>query len=125
LLDHPSGTFPRATCNILSASVNRMEAAAKVNWNDDRIDRFAEQVDHRFERVDERFDTVDRRLERLETQVDERFERFEAQVDKRFDKVDARFEHLHERLEKRFDLLTYAMIVTLAGFLAAFASTHL
>jgi hypothetical protein len=70
-----------------------MEAAAKLNWNDDRFDRF------------------------------------EAKFDERLDKVDARFEHLHERLEKRFDLLTYAMIVTLAGFLAAFAglfaSTHL
>ena len=77
-----------------------MEAAAKVNWNDDRIDRFAEQVDRRFDKVDERFD-----------------------------KVDARFEYLHERLEKRFDFLTHALIVTLAGFLAAFvglfASMHL
>jgi hypothetical protein len=88
-----------------------MEAAAKVNWNDDRIDRFVEQVDERFDRVDQRID------------------RFEAQVDKRFDRVDARFEYLHERLEKRFDFLTYALIVTLAGFLVAFvglfASTNL
>jgi hypothetical protein len=29
-----------------------METAAKVNWNDGRIDRFAEQVDRRFDKVD-------------------------------------------------------------------------
>lgn len=89
-----------------------------MNWNDDRIDRFTEQVDARFDRVDQRFD-------RFEAQVDKRFEK----VDERFDKVDARFEYLHERLEKRFDFLTHALIVTLASFLVAFiglfASTSL
>lgn len=73
---------------------------AKGNWNDDRLDHFAEQVDKRFEQVDKRFD------------------RFE-------ERVDARFDHL----ETRFDSLQHSMIITLAGFLAAFgglfASLHL
>ena len=68
-----------------------------VNWNDDRLDHFAEQVDQRFEQVDKRFD------------------KFESHVD-------ARFNHLEARFEKRFDALQHSMIVTLAGFLAAFAA---
>ena len=66
---------------------------AKVNWNDDRMDHFAQQVDKRFEQVDKRFD------------------RFEEHVDSRFN-----------RIEARFDSLQQAMIVTLAGILAAFAA---
>ena len=74
-----------------------MEQGKKGNWNDDRLDHFAAQVDKRFEQVDERFD------------------KFEAHVDTRFNR-------LEERFEKRFDTLQQAMIVTLAGFLAAFAA---
>ncbi|HEX3608709.1 MAG TPA: hypothetical protein VHU14_03425 [Solirubrobacterales bacterium] len=70
-----------------------MEEATKVNWNDDRIDRFAEQVDRRFDKVDERFDRVDERFERME-----------------------------ERMERRFDSLQHAMIITMGGFIAAFAA---
>jgi uncharacterized protein (DUF3084 family) len=77
---------------------------ATVNWNDDRLDHFAQQVDKRFEQVDKRFE-----------QVDERFDKFEEHVDARFNRLEARF-------EKRFDSLQHAMIVTMAGFLAAFAS---
>lgn len=66
-----------------------------MNWNDDRLDHFAEQVDKRFEQVDERFD------------------KFEEHVDARFNRLEARF-------EKRFDSLQNSMIVTLAGILAAF-----
>jgi hypothetical protein len=69
---------------------------AKVNWNDNRLDHFAAQVDKRFEQVDERFD------------------KFEEHVDTRFNR-------LEERFEKRFDALQHSMIVTMAGFLAAFA----
>lgn len=64
-----------------------------MNWNDDRMDHFAQQVDKRFEQVDKRFD------------------RFEEHVDGRFN-----------RIEARFDSLQQAMIVTLAGILAAFAA---
>jgi predicted nuclease with TOPRIM domain len=88
-----------------------MEAATKVNWNDDRIDRFAEQVDRRFERVDERFD-------RLEEHVDLRFK----QVDERFDKIESHVEARFNRLEDRFDLLQNSLIIALAGILAAFAA---
>lgn len=91
-------------CNILSVSVSDMEIAEKVNWNDDRLDHFAEQVDKRFEQVDKRFE-----------QVDERFDKFE-------DHVDARFNRLEERFEKRFDALQHSMIYSLAGILAAFAA---
>ena len=65
----------------------------KANWNDDRLGHFAGQVDKRFEQVDRRFD------------------KFEGHVDSRFN-----------RLKERFDSLQHAMIVTLAGFLAAFAA---
>lgn len=72
----------------------------KANWNDDRLDHFADQVDKRFEQVDRRFD------------------KFEGHVDACFN-----------RLEERFDSLQQAMIITLASFLAAFAglfvSVHL
>jgi len=84
-------------CNILSVNVSDVETAEKVNWNDDRLDRFAEQVDKRFEQVDERFD------------------KFEAHVD-------ARFNRLEDRFEKRFDALQHSMIYGLAGILAAFAA---
>ena len=70
---------------------------ATVNWNDDRLDHFAEQVDKRFEQVDKRFD------------------KFEEHVD-------VRFNRLEERFERRFDTLQNSMIVTLGGILAAFAA---
>ncbi len=83
----------------------------KVNWNDDRLDHFAEQVDRRFEQVDRRFDKVEDRIEAQGAHFD------------------ARFTHFEERIEKRFDALQQSMIITLAGFLAAFvglfASLHL
>lgn len=82
---------------MLSANVDDVETARTVNWNDDRLDHFAEQVDKRFEQVDERFD------------------KFEEHFD-------ARFNRLEERFEKRFDALQHSMIYTLAGILAAFAA---
>jgi len=33
-----------------------MERAEKVNWNDDRMDHFAEQVDKRFDRLEGRIE---------------------------------------------------------------------
>ncbi len=42
---------------------------------------------------------------------DDRLDHFAAQVDKRFEQVD-----------KRFDALQQAVIITLAGFFAAFAA---
>ena len=57
------------------------------------------------------FDHGDRQLER----IDSRFDKFEEHVDLRFNR-------LEERFEKRFDTLQNAMIVTLAGFLAAFGA---
>lgn len=76
---------------------------AKANWNDDRLDHFAEQVDKRFEQVDRRFDRVEER------------------IDAQGAHFDARFNHLEARFEKRFDSLQQAMIFTLASFLVAFA----
>jgi hypothetical protein len=84
---------------------------AKINWNDGRLDHFAAQVDKRFEQVDKRFDRVEERIGAQGAHFD------------------ARFNHLETRFEKRFDALQHAMIITLAGFLAAFgalfASIHL
>jgi DNA-binding Lrp family transcriptional regulator len=65
---------------------------ARANWNDDRLDRLAEQVDKRFEEVDRRFD-------RLEDRIVAQGEHFDA----------------------RFDALQQAMIITLASMLVAFA----
>jgi flagellar capping protein FliD len=70
---------------------------ARANWNDDRLDRFAEQVDKRFDRVEERIDAQGAHF-------------------------DARFNHLEERFEKRFDALQQSMILSLAGIIAAFGS---
>lgn len=69
---------------------------AKANWNDDRLDHFAEQVDRRFDKVEERIDAQGAHF-------------------------DSRFNHLETRFEKRFDALQQAMIFTLASFLVAFA----
>jgi hypothetical protein len=44
-----------------------MEAATKVNWNDDRIDRFSEQVDGRFDKLENH---VEARFNRLEDRFD-------------------------------------------------------
>lgn len=64
-----------------------------MNWNDDRLDHFAEQVDKRF-----------------------------AQVDKRFDRLEDRIDAQGKHFDARFDALQQSMIVTLAGILTAFAA---
>lgn len=64
----------------------------RANWNDDRLDRFAEQVNTRFE-----------------------------QVDKRFDRLEDRIEAQGEHFDARFDALQQSLVVTLAGILVAFA----
>lgn len=56
LLAHPSDTFAYHTCNILSVSVRQTMEQGTVNWNDDRLDHFAEQVDKRFDRLEDRID---------------------------------------------------------------------
>lgn len=63
----------------------------RANWNDDRLDRFAERVDRRFE-----------------------------QVDKRFDKLESRIEAQGAHFDARFDALQQAMVITLASILVAF-----
>jgi predicted nuclease with TOPRIM domain len=98
----------------LSVSISDVEQGT-VNWNDDRLDHFAEQVDKRFEHVDERFDRFEEQVNRRFERVDERFDKFESHVEARFDHLDARF-------EKRFDSLQNSMIISLAGILAAFAA---
>jgi hypothetical protein len=67
--------------------------SARATWSDDRLDAMSG-------RVDERFDELSGRVGRLETRMDSRF----------------------DRVESRFDSLQQAMIITLAGILAAFAS---
>ncbi len=64
---------------------------ARVNWNDDRLDRLADQVDRVVDQVGA-----------LRHHLDERFEKQEA------------------RIEARFDKLQNAMIVTLGSILTAF-----
>jgi chaperonin cofactor prefoldin len=66
---------------------------ARVNWNDDRLDRLADQVD-----------AVASQVEALRQHMDERFEKQEA------------------RIVDRFDRLQNSLIITLAGILAALTS---
>jgi predicted nuclease with TOPRIM domain len=87
--------------NVLSATLIHMEQA-RTNWNDDRLDRLADQVCAMRQHIDDRFDAQNARL-------DERF----ARMDERFGRID-----------KRFDALQYAMIVTLASFLATIAAAQ-
>jgi hypothetical protein len=70
----------------------------RANWNDDRLDRFADQIDKRFEQVDKRFE----------------------QVDKRFDKLESRIEAQGAHFDARFDALQQAMVITLGSILVAF-----
>jgi hypothetical protein len=63
----------------------------RANWNDDRLDRFAERVDNRFE-----------------------------QVDMRFDKLESRIEAQGAHFDARFDALQQAMVITLVSILVAF-----
>ena len=70
--------------------------AARVNWNDDRLDRLADQVDH-----------IAKKVDALREHMDERFEKQEAKI------------------TDRFDRLQNSLIITLAGILAAFASVVL
>jgi len=67
-----------------------------VNWNDDRLDRLADDVDH-----------VAKKVDALREHMDERFEKQDA------------------RMLGRFDRLQNAMVVTLGGILAAFGSAVL
>ncbi len=65
---------------------------ARTNWNDDRLDRLADQVDD-----------VRRSVDDLRGHVDD----------------------LRSHMDDRFDRLQTAMIVTLAGILAAFGTAFL
>jgi hypothetical protein len=82
---------------------------ARTNWNDDRLDRLADQVSAMRQHIDDRFDAQDAR-------IDERF----ARIDERFARIDERF----ARIDKRFDALQYAMIITLASLLATIAAAR-
>jgi hypothetical protein len=68
-----------------------------MNWNDDRLDRLANQVDD------------------LRRHIDERFEKQDA-------RIDVKFENFEARMDARFDALQRSMTITLAGILAAFTS---
>jgi hypothetical protein len=46
-------------------------------------------------------------------------------IDDRFDAQDARIDERFARIDKRFDALQYAMIITLASFLATIAAAQL
>lgn len=37
-----------------------------MNWNDDRLDHFAEQVEKRFDQIDRRFDHIEARFDALQ-----------------------------------------------------------
>ncbi|MGN6254945.1 MAG: hypothetical protein ACTHO8_08200 [Solirubrobacterales bacterium] len=73
------------------------------NWNDDRLDAFAEEVKAGFEKVDARLALTATREEMKEgfEKVDARFEKVDARfekVDERFEKVDERFKEVNARL---------------------------
>lgn len=61
-----------------------------MNWNDDRLDRLADQVEALHQRIDD-----------LRVHMDKRFREHEA------------------RMEARFDRLQNSLIITLGGILAA------
>ena len=63
----------------------------RTNWNDDRLDRLADQVD-----------------------------RVAGQVAALGKHMDDRFDAQSARIEKRFDNLTYGLIYAMASILAAF-----
>ena len=75
-----------------------------MNWNDDRLDRLADGVDALRGQVDA-----------LSRHMDERFEKQEARMTERFENQDA-------RINDRFDKLQTSLVMTLAGFLAAFTT---
>lgn len=79
-----------------------------MNWNDDRLDRLADQVDDLRRHMDERFEKQDARIQ-------ERFEKQDV-------RIDMKFENLEARMDARFDALQRSMTITLAGILAAFTS---
>jgi ubiquinone biosynthesis protein UbiJ len=67
--------------------------ASRVNWNDDRLDRLADEVG-----------AVRAQVDALDRHMNERFEKQEAKI------------------TDRFDRLQNSLIITLAGILAAFTS---
>jgi flagellar biosynthesis/type III secretory pathway protein FliH len=79
-----------------------MEQAPAVNWNDDRLDRLADQVDGLNQRIDD-----------LRVHMDERFEKQDA-------RIDAKFESFEARIDARFNALQRSLTITLAGILVAF-----
>jgi hypothetical protein len=79
--------------------------AERTTWNDDRLDDLAGEIRALRKQIDQRFDKVDQRFDK---------------VDQRFDKVDERFELQDARIEKRFDNLTFFLVYSMAGILAAF-----
>jgi outer membrane murein-binding lipoprotein Lpp len=81
-----------------------MEQAGVMNWNDDRLDRLADDVD-----------ALRGQVEDLSRHMDERFEKQEARMTERFENQDA-------RINDRFDRLQTSLVMTLAGFLAAFTT---
>jgi hypothetical protein len=70
-----------------------MEQAPVMNWNDDRLDRLADDVD-----------ALRGQMDALGRHMDERFEKQERWIGDRFDR------------------LQNSLIITLAGILAAFTS---
>jgi chaperonin cofactor prefoldin len=70
--------------------------AGRVNWNDDRLDRLADQVEALHMRIDD-----------LNRHIDERFEKQQIWI------------------ADRFDRLQNSLIIVLAGILAAFTSVVL
>lgn len=84
-----------------------------MNWNDDRLDRLADQVDHIETKVDSLRLHMDERFEKQDARIQERFEKQEARMTERFARQDT-------RINERFDRLQTSLVVTLAGTLAAF-----
>jgi hypothetical protein len=70
----------------------------RTTWNDDCLDDLAGEI------------------RTLRKQIDDRFDR----TDERFDRTDDRFAAQAALIERRFDRLTYGLIYSMAGILAAF-----
>jgi predicted phage tail protein len=77
-----------------------MGEAQVMNWNDDRLDRLADDVG-----------AVRAQVEVLQRHMDERFEKQEA-------RIQGRFVTQEKTIDDRFDRLQTSLVIVLAGILA-------
>jgi hypothetical protein len=89
-------------------------------WNDKRMDDFADRVD-RFEgNVDRRFDQVDRRFDKVEARAEERSAEVEANAKERSARSDAAIASLGEKIERMNRNLVSGFVTLFAAVAAKF-----